>query len=233
MPHSKDIDHDEDPQNVEEEQQQIQDDSTDQQVAEEEAALVTVFEDPVNFTVKHPLQSRWTLWYLNSQRKANQNNWNQNLKKIITFETVEDFWGVFNNIIKPSQTAPGSDYHLFKEGIQPTWEDPANEQGGKWVCTIRKKDEDLDTKWLNTMLLCVGAMLPDYDQVNGVVISIRRQQDRIALWTATNEKDACERSGRQLKRVLELPENVRIGFQAHADAAAKNSSFANDDLYTV
>lgn len=26
-----------------------------------------------------------------------------------------------------------TDLHLFKEGIQPMWEDAANAKGGKWV----------------------------------------------------------------------------------------------------
>lgn len=28
---------------------------------------------------------------------------------------------------------PHRDIHLFKKGIKPMWEDPANKKGGKWV----------------------------------------------------------------------------------------------------
>ena len=45
---------------------------------------------------------------------------------------VEDFWGIFNNIRPPSRLNPGSNYHLFKVGIEPTWEHAANKDGGKW-----------------------------------------------------------------------------------------------------
>ena len=41
---------------------------------------------------KHPLQFRWVLWYDYSQRKQNLKNWETNLNKIATFDTVEDFW---------------------------------------------------------------------------------------------------------------------------------------------
>jgi hypothetical protein len=34
----------------------------------------------------------------------------------------------------------GTNLRLFKYGIKPTWEDPANERGGKWV--IRNQFND-------------------------------------------------------------------------------------------
>ena len=42
---------------------------------------------------RHPLQHEWTLWYDSPQKKTNQQNWADNLKQIISFHTVEDFWG--------------------------------------------------------------------------------------------------------------------------------------------
>jgi translation initiation factor 4E len=51
---------------------------------------------------------------------------------VATFDMVEDFWGIFNNIRPPSRLNPGSNYHLFKTGIEPTWEHKENKNGGKW-----------------------------------------------------------------------------------------------------
>lgn len=53
----------------------------------------TVFNDPVNFNVKHPLFNAWTLWFDNPGKKANTASWSQNLKELITFDSVEEFWG--------------------------------------------------------------------------------------------------------------------------------------------
>jgi translation initiation factor 4E len=55
--------------------------------------MTTVFDDGKNFNVKHPLESSWTLWYDYQQRKTNQESWLDSLKKVFSFETVEDFWG--------------------------------------------------------------------------------------------------------------------------------------------
>jgi translation initiation factor 4E len=55
----------------------------------------TVFHDPRDFTVKHPLISKWTLWYTKpptpGQRGADA--WADNLKEVISFDSVEEFWG--------------------------------------------------------------------------------------------------------------------------------------------
>ena len=32
----------------------------------------------------------------------------------------------------------GADFHLFKEGVEPKWEDPSCEHGGKWTVLVPK-----------------------------------------------------------------------------------------------
>lgn len=54
---------------------------------------VTVFDDPNNFTVKHPLQSSWTLWF--TKPPSGKQDWNELLKEVITFDSVEEFWGIY------------------------------------------------------------------------------------------------------------------------------------------
>ena len=53
---------------------------------------VTVFMDPSNFNVKHPLQNKWTMWYDNPGKKTSQASWGDHLRQIASFDTVEDFW---------------------------------------------------------------------------------------------------------------------------------------------
>lgn len=47
--------------------------------------------DPANFAIKHPLQNRWTLWFDNPGKKTNSQNWSDNLKRVVTFDTVSFF----------------------------------------------------------------------------------------------------------------------------------------------
>ncbi|KAJ3154963.1 hypothetical protein HDU86_004482 [Geranomyces michiganensis] len=224
--------------------------------------ITTVFQDPSNYNAKHPLQHRWTLWadapptsssssfssssfsspfsssFSSNQPpppKAAQHNWEANVKPVITFDTVEDLWGAVNNLKKGSELSPGANYHLFKDGVRPAWEDPSNIEGGKWVAVVPKtKRIELDAMWLNTILAVVGETFPESDEICGVVMSIRVKQDRISLWTRTAmSADSAKAAGIHWKSILALPESDQIGFQAHSDALKKDSSYFNENLYVV
>ena len=59
-----------------------------------------------------------------------------------------------NNIKKPSEINLGTNYHLFKLGTKPMWEEPENRQGGKWTFSqkaSKQRGPDLDKLWLNTV----------------------------------------------------------------------------------
>lgn len=53
----------------------------------------TVFQDPLHYTIKHPLLHPWTLWYDIPSGKVSEKDWLATLKQIYTFRYVEDFWG--------------------------------------------------------------------------------------------------------------------------------------------
>lgn len=61
--------------------------------------------------VKHPLQNTWSLWFFKNDKTK---SWANNLRKITDFDTVEDFWGIYNHIQVPSKIGLGCDYSLFK-----------------------------------------------------------------------------------------------------------------------
>ncbi|KAI8607683.1 translation initiation factor eIF 4e-like domain-containing protein, partial [Chytriomyces sp. MP71] len=154
------------------------------QVPPQEVHALTASVLPVDITLKHKLNRQWTLWFDSQQKRANQHNWHDSLKNLITFESVEDFWGVYNNVIKASALSAGSNFHLFQAGIQPMWEDPQNEKGGKWVAQVTKpRAPELDNLWLNTMLSVIGESFADASEILGAVVSVRRHGNRLSLWT--------------------------------------------------
>lgn len=55
--------------------------------------VVTVFDDPSNFNVKHQLQHTWTLWF--TKPPSGKQDWNELLKEVISFNSVEEFWGIY------------------------------------------------------------------------------------------------------------------------------------------
>lgn len=139
-----------------------------------------------------------------------------------TFGTVEDFWGLFNNLLEPSKMAVGSDAHLFREGIEPKWEDPSCAAGGKWLFAVPKgasPSEQADSAWLRVVLACIGEHFADGDEVCGVVVNVRpRDQYRVALWTRTAANEAVQSAiGKQFKELVGA-QDMPISFISHADA---------------
>lgn len=64
--------------------------------------IVTVFDDPANFNVKHQLQHTWTLWF--TKPPTGKQDWNELLKEVISFNSVEEFWGIYVSLA-PSSAA--------------------------------------------------------------------------------------------------------------------------------
>ena len=45
-----------------------------------------------DFSKKHALETKWTLWFDNPNGKQKQATWGQTLRAVYTFDSVEDFW---------------------------------------------------------------------------------------------------------------------------------------------
>ncbi|KAL2652099.1 hypothetical protein R1flu_020227 [Riccia fluitans] len=182
---------------------------------------------------KHPLEHGWTFWFDNPNGKTKQAAWGSSLRPVYTFKTVEDFWCLYNNVLQPSQLSPGADFHCFKDGIEPKWEDPKCAQGGKWSTSTPNKGSSkaiLDQFWLHTLLAMIGEQFDEYDEVCGAVVSVRARQDKIALWTKTASNEAAQVSiGKQWKAVLDITD--KIGYLVHDDAKRMDKHAKNK--YTV
>ncbi|XP_058853083.1 eukaryotic translation initiation factor 4E-1B-like isoform X2 [Acipenser ruthenus] len=118
--------------------------------------------------VKSPLQNRWALWFYKNDKSK---TWQANLQLITKFDTVEDFWAIYNHIQVASKLSSGCDYSLFKDGIEPMWEDRRNKCGGRWLITLSKQQRhtELDRFWLETAQVQgrAGAPCKDSDWLSG------------------------------------------------------------------
>ncbi|KAI3830930.1 hypothetical protein MKX03_010228 [Papaver bracteatum] len=176
----------------------------------------------------HSLENSWTFWFDNPSAKSKQATWGSSIRPIHTFSTVEDFWGLYNNIHHPSKLGVGADFHCFKFKIEPKWEDSVCANGGKW--TISSPRGKADTMWLYTLLAMIGEQFNHGDDICGAVVNVRGKQEKIALWTKNASNEATQLSiGRQWKEFLDY--NDSIGFIFHEDAK-KHDRYAKN-RYTV
>ena len=78
----------------------------------------------------------WTFTYF---KKVANKSYEDNTYTLGTTHTVEDFWRLYVHLRRPVDERPTvCDYHVFREGIRPMWEDEANVNGGKWIVRLKK-----------------------------------------------------------------------------------------------
>lgn len=168
--------------------------------------------------IKHPLQNAWTLWFFKNDKSR---TWEENQRPIITVTTVEDFWSLYNHIEVASRLPAGADYSLFKEGIFPDWEDPRNQDGGRWMINLdrRHKQQFLDTCWLEIIFFLIGEHADQHAyQVNGAVVNIRARADKLAVWLAdASQSESIVAIGKMLKERLGLDTVTTMGFNVHQE----------------
>lgn len=142
---------------------------------------------------------------------------------------MEDFLSTYCWLARPNDLETISDYHLFKEGLRPTWED--SPVGGKWI--IRLKKGLASRYWESLVFALIGDQfdVPN-SEICGAVISIRNSEDILSVWNQTADDASTNLKIRDtLKRVLGLPENCIMEYKAHRQALQDHSSFRNTDMF--
>jgi hypothetical protein len=154
----------------------------------------------------HHLQNQWTVWEhvgSKSKGKTAYANYDDNMNELLSFSSVEDFWRWYNNYPKPSAlfydgrskkllTRQGDPQgkciealSIFKRGIEPKWEDPANKHGAEWCVRRISSGAVLDGYWENLLLGMVGETMDNGDEICGLRVvdkSKSRRDFRIELW---------------------------------------------------
>jgi translation initiation factor 4E len=100
---------------------------------------------------------------------------------------VEHFWRIYNHIIRPNDIKTTTDYHLFKYGVTPTWEDPVNQKGGKWMVRLKK---GLSSRlWEELVLAIIGEQFDVGHEICGAVVSVRHSEDILSVWNKTADNN--------------------------------------------
>ncbi len=156
---------------------------------------------------------------------AAESDYEANLTLIGEFSTVESFCRYFNWLKPPSKLDKNANYHLFKQGIKPMWEDPANANGGKWVLTMKNAPDLLDRCWFDLCMALVGEQIEsgggsEDGEICGAVVSLRSKVDRIQVWVRS--KDNVGRVNDIGKRIVEVlgvteADGVGVEFQYNSE----------------
>jgi len=163
------------------------------------------------------LNDKWTLY---DHAKSIKDSYEQSIRKVGTLITSDDFCEIFRKypgienifsrrldkeLIKPfiihnNTKREISAISLFKDNIQPKWEDPLNTKGGEiqYKFTIHNAIplEELDALWFKLVLYAVSGKFSLNHKITGVRIVDHTNTDtealafRIEIWfTEMNKND--------------------------------------------
>lgn len=192
---------------------------------------VDLYDKDEDVHTQTPIQNRYTFWY--HRRGKNPGNaalnYEEGMTQLANFQTVEHFWRIYNHMIRPNDIRTTTDYHLFKHGVSPTWEDPVNKNGGKWMVRLKK---GLSSRlWEELVLAIIGEQFDVGHEICGAVVSVRHSEDIISVWNKTaDNNEATSKIRDQMRRILKIPPFVSIEYKKHQDSLQDKSSFRNPNV---
>ena len=175
-------------------------------------------EEIVSEPNKTKLENRFSFWYridtiiqYQLQKQAlNKNEYENQVKKIAEFGTVEDFWGIFQHLRKPDSCKAGIEYFMFKEPIKPMWEDENNKNGGRISIKLRK--EFTTIIWEEMIFALIGGILPKEmkDEINGIVVTSRKEYNTLQIWFKNYEINLIADLEQCIRDILVIPPEVNL-----------------------
>ena len=160
-------------------------------------------------------KDKFTFWYrivdisLLKDKKG-ESQYANTVKKIADFDNVNDFWKIFQHMKKPENLQSGIEFHLFKNDIKALWEDESNEKGGR--VSIKLKKDSSSLVWQEIILNFIGGNFNDKvkEEINGIVISIRKEFNFLQVWFKTYEKNNINDINNCLREFLQIPNDVDL-----------------------
>ena len=159
--------------------------------------------------------SFWFSFFKQSLTKAQKDNvaYEDTIKNICTFNTVEEFWGYYQHMIRPEQLPVGCEFFLFQKGIKPMWEDSLNMNGGRFVLRIKK---DYGNKfWEDLLLSFIGECKEDSENICGLVVTVKEREIVISIWIKEITPDQREFIKVWIRDALDLNESIDIEYRDH------------------
>ena len=159
---------------------------------------------------KTKLYKPFTRWYTEPGDTA---QYEEKLKNVAVFDTIEDFWAIYQHIARPNVIPQNSDYNLFVDGIKPMWEDEGNRNGGKWL--LRMQKGFAEKFWEELVLCMIGHNLDNDGDIVGLAVSNKATYDIISIWNKDAKSPQIEKTKEKIRSILGLSSKINIEYKAH------------------
>ncbi len=162
---------------------------------------------------KTKLKSKYIFYYRifeeQQSQKITKEEYEKQIKPIAEFDSIEDFWAIFQHLRKPDSCRPGIEFQLFRGNIKPTWEDDNNKNGGKVSIKLCKGYTTII--WEEIIFALIGDVLPD--NINGIVVSTRKEMNKLSIWFNNWNEDNNNNINKIIRDLLQMPPEVTLEFK--------------------
>ena len=159
------------------------------------------------------------------KNNKNENKYESQLKKLSEFDTIEDFWAIYQHLKNPDNCQPGIEFHLFKESIKPIMEDESNKNGGKLILKCNKGYTAIIFEEI--LLRILGCLIPKdlSDKINGISFISKKGYNILEIWFKEYYKNYCDQLEHYIRVNIEIPKEVPIDFKKFYEDDIKNKEY--------
>eukprot|EP00300_Choanocystis_sp_HF-7_P027442 c32551_g1_i1.p1 GENE.c32551_g1_i1~~c32551_g1_i1.p1 ORF type:complete len:792 (+),score=109.86 c32551_g1_i1:103-2478(+) len=171
----------------------------------------------------------WEFWFDESApRGVSQVAYESAICSWGAFDTIVGFWKYWRAMVDVIDLPSNCNLRMFKRGIKPLWEDPANVNGGRYVVSIDSNDlEVVKFVWAELVLSLVGDQLTHGDDICGIVLQMRPSRTSIAVWNSNSARpDIVAKTTEEIVHFGNLPPGGTVAYQVNETAMTFNKTFA-------
>ena len=177
------------------------------------------------------LSNKFVFWYHINEISADQ-EYESQIKKLAEFETLEDFWAIFQYLNKPDDCKQAIEFQLFKSPIKPMWEDENNKDGGKIALKLRKEYSNL--VWEELVFAFIGGYFAKEikDEINGLVINCKKDFNTLQIWIKSFNNEVTSALEKNIREILNIPSEVALDIKPfNAPQKDYNNRYNNYNNY--
>ena len=179
---------------------------------------------------KKNLSDKFAFWY-HINEISSEEEYESQIKKLAEFDTLEDFWAIFQYLKKPDDCKQAIEFQLFRHPIKPMWEDENNKNGGRISLKLRKEFSNL--VWEELVFAFIGGYFAKEinDEINGLVINCKKDFNALQIWIKSYSNEITSAIEKNIREMLCIPKEVVLDIKPFNQPQKDYNNYNNYNSY--
>ena len=179
---------------------------------------------------KKNLSDKFAFWY-HINEISSEEEYESQIKKLAEFDTLEDFWAIFQYLKKPDDCKQAIEFQLFRHPIKPMWEDENNKNGGRISLKLRKEFSNL--VWEELVFAFIGGYFAKEinDEINGLVINCKKDFNALQIWIKSYSNEITSAIEKNIREMLCIPKEVVLDIKPFNQPQKDYNNYNNYNNY--